>query len=66
MNCVVFQFGPDADVKLFRSGPDAAAIQTATLDVFGKVRAEGFEVNGVSLEQFIRKILKEMLEKEQK
>ena len=59
-----FQFGPDADVKLFRSGPEAAAIQAATLDVYGKVRAEGFEVNGVSLEQLIRKILKEMLEKE--
>ena len=57
------QIGPTGDVKLGRTGPETFTVNAAAIKLLGKVSAQALEVNGKSIEQLIREILKEMLEK---
>ena len=52
------------DIKLFRSGANALAVE-GSVGVLGELDAKAIEVDDVSLDDIIRKILKEALEKEQ-
>ena len=52
------------DVKLFRSGANALAVE-GSVGVLGELDAKAIKVDGVSLDDIIRTILKEALEKEQ-
>ena len=52
------------DVKLFRSGANALAVE-GSVGVLGELNAKTIKVDGVSLDNIIRKILKEALEKKQ-
>merc|ERR1712187_869714 len=58
-------FGPDADVKLYRSGPGTVSIDAVMLNVLGELRSQGLKVDGMSIDQLIRKILQEIMEKDQ-
>lgn len=52
------------DVKLFRDGAKALAVE-GSVGILGELNAKAIKVNGVPLEDIIRKILKEALEKKQ-
>ena len=60
------QFGPDADVKLYRSAPGTVSIDAVMLNVLGELRSQGLKVDGMSIDQLIRKILQEIMEKDPK
>jgi len=55
------EFGPESDVKLSRSGPATMTVQAAILQVLGQASVETLEVGGVSFEQRVREIFKQMM-----
>ena len=57
------QFGPDGDVKLFRSAPGSISIEAKQTFVEGHLDAQAVTVGSVPIEQYVQQIVEEMLKK---
>ena len=60
---IVCQFGPDGDVKLFRSAPGSIAIDAKNIAVEGELRAKTVSVGGIPIHQYVMQMVEEILKK---
>merc|ERR1712032_236316 len=57
----VIEFGPEGDVKLFRSAPGSITIDAKETVFEGQVHAKTVTVGGVPIQQYVQQIVDQML-----